>query len=192
MGDDHAADESGDDPSDERLLALAHGDAGAFGVFYDRLERDVLAFFLRATGRAELAADLAAEVFAQALASVGGYRPELGSARAWLFGIARHELSDAWRRGQVEDRARRRLGMAPLLLADAELERIEELAGDGAAALALLAELPEDQRLAVSGRVLDERDYADLAAELRCSESVVRQRVSRGLRAMRQRLERAS
>ncbi len=192
MGDESAAEESGGAPSDEQLLALARGDAGSFGVFYDRFERDVLAFFVRATGRAELAADLAAEVFAQALASLGGYRPELGSARAWLFGIARHELSDAWRRGQVEDRARRRLGMAPLVLADAELERIEELADGAADALTLLAELPEDQRLAVSGRVIHERDYAELATELRCSESVVRQRVSRGLRAMRARLERAS
>ncbi len=192
MGDDGTANESGDDPSDEQLLTLALCDAGAFGVFYDRFERDVLAFFVRATGRAELAADLAAEVFAQALASVGGYRSELGSARAWLFGIARHELSDAWRRGQVEDRARRRLGMAPLVLADTELERIEELADGGVDALTLLAELPKDQRLAVSGRVIHERDYAELAAELRCSESVVRQRVSRGLRAMRARLERAS
>lgn len=191
MGDIHAEGGSASGPSDVQLLVRACSDAGAFGVFYDRYERDVLAFFVRATGRAELAADLAAEVFAEALASVGSYRPELGSARAWLFGIARHELSDAWRRGQVEDRARKRLGMVPLVLGDAELERIEELAGSGLDALALLRELPDDQRLAVSGRVLDERDYAELAAELHCSESVVRQRVSRGLRAMRARLEQA-
>jgi RNA polymerase sigma factor (sigma-70 family) len=180
----------GDGASDEELLALARSDPDAFGVFYDRFERDVLAFFVRATGRADLAADLTAEVFAAALSSASGFRAELGSARAWLFGIARHELADAWQRGRVEDRTRRRLGMEPLALSDLALERIEELGG-GEDALALLGELPEDQRRAISGRVLEQREYADLAAALSCSESVVRQRVSRGLRSIRDRLEQA-
>jgi DNA-directed RNA polymerase specialized sigma24 family protein len=33
--------------------------------------------------------------------------------------------------------------------------------------------------------VLDERSYEDIARELRCSSSVVRQRVSRGLARLR-------
>jgi RNA polymerase sigma factor (sigma-70 family) len=175
--------------SDAQLLARAGEDSEAFGVFYDRFERDVLAFFVRATGRGDVAADLTAEVFAAALASSDSYRSELGSARAWLFGIARHELADAWERGRVEDRARKRLGMEPLVLDDAELERIEELASADTQALALLEQLPDDQRVAISGRVLEQRGYAELAQRLSCSESVVRQRVSRGLRAMRARLE---
>jgi RNA polymerase sigma-70 factor (ECF subfamily) len=172
------------DASDEELLSRSPVDPDAFGVFYDRFERQILAFFARATGQPEVAADLAAEVFASALVGAAGFRPELGSARGWLFGIARHQLARAWERGRVEDRARRRLGIEPLALRDELLERIEEL-GAGEQALALLAELPEDQRLAVQGRVLDEREYSELARSLRCSESVVRQRVSRGLRALR-------
>jgi RNA polymerase sigma-70 factor (ECF subfamily) len=174
---------------DGELLALAGAEPEAFGVFYDRFEAEVLAFLYRATRRADLAADLTAEVFAAALRSAPGYRDELGSARAWLLGIARHELADAWRRGRVEDTARRALELEALVLSDAALEQIERL-GDGAGpALALLAELPPDQRVAVEGRVLEDRDYEELAASLRCSESVVRQRVSRGLRNLRSRLE---
>jgi DNA-directed RNA polymerase specialized sigma24 family protein len=56
-------------------------------------------------------------------------------------------------------------------------------------ALARIAALPADQREAVVGRVVEERGYDELAARLECSESVVRQRVSRGLRAMRARIE---
>jgi RNA polymerase sigma factor (sigma-70 family) len=82
---------------------------------------------------------------------------------------------------------RRRLGMEPLHLDDDALARIDELTGDEA--LAALDELPDDQREAVRAHVLDERGYDELAAELRCSQSVVRQRVSRGLRALRSRLE---
>jgi RNA polymerase sigma factor (sigma-70 family) len=178
-----------DTATDAELLRLTAADPQAFGVLYDRLERDVLAFFWRATRRADIAADLAAETFAAALESAAGYREEIGSVRAWMFGIARHELADAWAHGRVEDRARRRLGLEPLVLSDADLERIEELGGAGSIALELLAQLPSDQRTAIQGRVLQERDYADLAQSLSCSQSVVRQRVSRGLKELRRRLE---
>ena len=159
-------------------------DPEAFGVFYDRFEGRMLAFLSRATGRSEVAADLTAEVFAAALAGASGFRPELGTAQSWLFGIARHELADTWEHGRFEDRAPWRLVIEPLALRDELLERIDEL-GAGDQALRLLAALPEDQRAAVQGRVLEDRDYGELARSLRCSESVVRQRVSRGLRALR-------
>lgn len=177
--------------SDEQLLARTQSDSEAFGEFYDRYERRVLAFVRRATGRADLAADLAAEVFAAALVGAAGFEPERGSASGWLFGIARHELADMWERGRVEDRARRRLGLEPLALTDELLERIDAL-GEGELALRLLAGLPEDQRRAVEGRIVEERDYRELAAGLCCSESVVRQRVSRGLRALRRAMSEAS
>jgi len=173
---------------DAELLARAAREPEAFGVFYDRFESVVLTFCVRATGRADVAADLTAEVFAAALQSAASYSPRLGSARAWLFGIARHELADTWRRGRVEDRARRALEMEVLMLSDAALERIERLA-EGGGALTLLSELPEDQRLAITGRVLEDRDYGELATALECSPSVVRQRVSRGLRTLRARME---
>jgi RNA polymerase sigma factor (sigma-70 family) len=176
--------------TDGELLALTAEDPEAFGVFYDRFEADVLAFFWRATRRADLAADLTAEVFAVALSAAGGFRSELGTARAWLFGIARHELSDTWERGRVENRARQRLGLEPLSLSDEALERIDELGNRVlSGALQLLEDLPHDQRVAVRGRVLEERDYRELAQSLSCSESVVRQRVSRALRSLREQLE---
>lgn len=176
--------------SDAELLGLAAAEPEAFGVFYDRFEAELLAFFYRATGRADIAADLTAEVFAAALQSTRRFDPALGSARAWLFGIARHELADTWRRGRVEDRARRSLEIEAVVLSDAALERIEhELGTDRGDALQLLEELPAEQRRAIQGRVLEDRDYAELADALECSASVVRQRVSRGLRTLRARME---
>jgi RNA polymerase sigma-70 factor (ECF subfamily) len=176
--------------SDGELLArTVGGDAKAFGLFYDRFEREMLAFLVRATGRAEIAADLCAEVFTQALSSAQSFRPELGSARAWLYGIARHELADAFHRGRVEDQTRRRLEIEALVLDDATLTEIEALAGEDAAP-EMLHTLPADQRAAVAGRVLEERGYNELAVSLQCSPSVARQRVSRGLRTLRGRLER--
>jgi RNA polymerase sigma-70 factor (ECF subfamily) len=155
-------------------------------VLYDRYEDPLLAFFRRATGHADVAADLTAEVFAVALASLDSFRPELGSARGWLFGIARHELAQSWRRGRVDAQARRRLGMEPIVLTDENLDRIDRLGEAGVLdSLRLLESLPADQRDAVRGRVIDGRDYQEIARELGCSELVVRQRVSRGLRRLR-------
>jgi RNA polymerase sigma factor (sigma-70 family) len=172
--------------SDEELLEIGLRDAEAFGVLYDRHEKALLAFLRRATGRADLAADLTAEVFAVALASLGSFRADLGSAKGWLFGIARHELAQSWRKGRVEAQARRRLGMEPMVLSDEDLERIDELGRtSGLDSLALLDTLPAEQRAAVRGRVIEDREYGDMAEEFGCSEMVVRQRVSRGLRVLR-------
>ena len=158
---------------DEALLSAAFEDENAFAVFYARYERAVAGFFVRAVGRGELAADLTAEVFAEALGSASRFDPALGTPGAWLFGIARNVLARSRARGRVEDRARRRLGFPVLGLDDELVERIEAAGADGRA-LALLEQLPEGQRDAVTARIVHERRYEEIASELRCSESVVR------------------
>lgn len=169
---------------DELLARFAGGDPEAFVAFYRRHLSAVLGFFLRRTGNPELAADLTAEVFAGALLAAKRYRPGERPALAWLYGIAAHKLADSRRRGRVEDAARRRLALEPLAIDDADLNRISQMA-DPSAAEAALAALPPEQRAAVFARVVDEQPYAQIAAQMRCSEMLVRQRVSRGLRALR-------
>jgi RNA polymerase sigma-70 factor (ECF subfamily) len=149
----------------------------------------MLRFFMQATRSAELTADLTAETFAAALGSLDRFDPGRGEAGGWLFGIARHVLARSIEQGRVEDRARRRLGLPVLLVDDDALDRIDAVASLDGAALALLAELPADVRDAVKGRVLDERSYLELAASLRCSPSVARKRVSRGLARLRERMK---
>lgn len=178
----------GEPRSDEALLRAADTDPDAFAAFYARYERPVVAFFVRATGSGELAADLAAEVFAEALGSAGRFDPALGGGAGWLFGIAKHVLGRSRERGRVEARARIRLGMPVLALDDEAIARIEA-AGEDPRALQLLAELPPGQRRALTARVLEERDYTEIAGELECSENVVRKRVSRGLATLRVRLK---
>lgn len=68
---------------------------------------------------------------------------------------------------------------------DDELERVEALASDEGWLERLLAGLPPDQAQAVRARVLDERGYPEIAAELETSELVIRKRVSRGLATLR-------
>jgi RNA polymerase sigma-70 factor (ECF subfamily) len=159
-----------------------------FTAFYRRHAPPLTAFFLRRTGDAEVTADLVAETFAAALTSVKGFDPDRGPAVAWLYGIARNQLGSAQRRGRVEDRARRRLGMEPLQLTDAAIERVEALAaaeGTARALNELMGDLPPEQRAAVEARVVHELDYAEIATASDASETVIRQRVSRGLSRLR-------
>ena len=174
--------------SDDRMLLAAASDPNAFAAFYRRYERAVLVFFLHRTRDPELAADLTAEVFAAVLAASARYRPGKAPASAWLFGIAKHKLAKSRRRGAVEDRARRRLGISPLMLDDEDLKRVERLAGSETTVTGLLDGLPPDQREAVRARVLEDRSYEDIAGQLRCSPAVVRKRVSRGLERLRDQL----
>ena len=181
---------SGAGSSDAALVAaVAAGDDDAFATLYRRYLPLVARWCLRETGNREVAADLCAEVFAAAISASGRFRPERGPAAAWLTGIARNKLRESRRRRRIEDSARRRLGVQPIELTDADLERVEELASLDTALQALLDALPADQRDALMSRVVEERSYEEIAAELGCSACVVRQRVSRGLKTLKSQLE---
>jgi RNA polymerase sigma factor (sigma-70 family) len=173
--------------SDQELLVLARDTPRAFGAFYRRHVHAVHGYFRRRVFDVETAFDLTAETFAAALRAVPRYEPRPEPARAWLFGIARNTLLEALRRGQVEDRARRALAMEPIALDEDDVATLELLAETPA--LEAIEELPDEHREAVIARHVDGESYAAIAQRLSCSESVVRQRVSRGLRALRGRLE---
>jgi RNA polymerase sigma-70 factor (ECF subfamily) len=173
--------------SDAELLVRAREAPQAFGVFYRRHVREVQSFFRRRVSDSETAFDLTAETFAAALRAVPRFEPRPEPARAWLFAIARHTLSEALRRGQVQDRARRALEMEPIVLDEEDIAMLELLSETPA--VEAVAALPDEQRAAVLARHVDGESYAEIAERLECSQSVVRQRVSRGLRTLRARLE---
>lgn len=175
---------------DAGLVArVAAGDGAAFAPLYRIYLPLVLRWTLRATGDRELAADLTAEVFAAALFACRRYRPDAGPVGAWLIGIANNKLRESRRRRRIEDSARRKLGVEPMALTDVDLERVDELVGMDERFQALVQQLPAEQRDAVVARIVEERSYEEIADELQCSASVVRQRVSRGLRTLRSELE---
>jgi RNA polymerase sigma-70 factor (ECF subfamily) len=174
----------------ELLAAVVSGDGQAFASFYRRHLPTVVGFLLRETGDREATADLTAEVFAAVFLVARRFRARgAGSARPWVLGIARNKLRESRRRGRIEDRARRRLAFEPEMLDDDDLARVDELAAAaGQPVLELVEQLPERQREAIRSRFVDDRDYDEIARELKCSELVARQRVSRGLARLRDQL----
>jgi RNA polymerase sigma-70 factor (ECF subfamily) len=156
----------------------------AFIALYAEHSRPLAGYFLRRTGNPETAADLVAETFAAALAGRRRFDPDRGPAVGWLYGIARHQLSSFERRGRVEEKARRRMGMERLELSDAALAAFEAAADNDALAEAM-DDLPADQRHDLRARVVHGRDYADIATATGSTEPAVRQRVSRALNRLR-------
>jgi RNA polymerase sigma factor (sigma-70 family) len=155
---------------------------------YRRHARAMTAFFARRTYDPEAAVDLLAETFATAFEDRDSFRGNGDEAAiAWVYGIARHQLSGFYRRGSVERRAMAKLGVDRRALTDPEYDRLEELAGLAdlrRQVAAALDQLPEEHVQAVRLRVVDELGYDQVAAALGISEQAARARVSRGLRAL--------
>lgn len=170
--------------SDEELLAA--GGSHEFAIFYRRYATEVLRYFARRVRDPEAAADLTAETFAAAVVAQRRYRPERGSAAGWLYGIAGHKLADFQRRGRLEDRARRELGMAQRTLSTEDALYIEALGDE--VVTDMLSVLPGEQRDAVHGHLIADQSYEQLASAAGVSPSAMRQRVSRGLRTLRDRM----
>jgi RNA polymerase sigma factor (sigma-70 family) len=157
-------------------------------VLYARHREELLLFLVRRTADTEVALDLWAETFAQALLARRRYRGHSDEqAAAWLFTIARRALAHYYRRGRAERKAMVRLGLERPALdeqTEAEIVRragLEDLRRALADGVALL---PDEAREAITLRVLHELSYADVATRLAISEEAARMRVSRGLRAL--------
>jgi RNA polymerase sigma-70 factor (ECF subfamily) len=155
----------------------------------------MVSFFARRTLDADASVDLVAETFATALARRRQFRGTTDAeGGAWLYGIARRQLADWYRRGDVERRMLGRLGVERRALTDPEYERIEEL-GEGREQRARIAaemdRLAAPQRTALQLRVLEGQSYPEVARALGTSEANARQRVSRALRELAACLEQA-
>jgi RNA polymerase sigma factor (sigma-70 family) len=178
------------EPADAELLERMRHDPQAVALLHDRHARRLVVYLQRQGATDEAALDAAQETFARLITRHRRVRTaEDGSLWPWLAVIARNLVRDWQRRGVVDARARRRLGLA---IAD------DETADAAARAdarelrpqlrLALQC-LPHEQRTAVTARVIDELDYDEIARATGATEQTVRQRVSRGLHAMQTFLE---
>lgn len=183
-------------PTATRFLPRRRGlqlDADALdGLYRDHAHR-LLIYFAQRTVDAEAATDLMAETFAVAFRDRRQFR---GATReeaiGWLFGIARHQLSNYYRRGSVERAALKRLAVERRELSDADIERIEELASLAEIRhriAARLEELEAPDREILRLRVVEERDYDEIARALGVNEDAARARLSRALKRLRAKMQ---
>jgi RNA polymerase sigma factor (sigma-70 family) len=99
------------------------GAVAEFERLYRANVEAVTAYFARRSADPHVVADLTADTFVTAITSFGSFDPGQGTARAWVFGIARHVYAahcEAY--GQQQDRLQRLAGRR-----DLEPDQVEEL-----------------------------------------------------------------
>lgn len=167
-----------DDPAAVRRIAT---DPDALEAFYRRHIADLGRFLARRVADPHTAADLAAEVFLQAIAAAGRYRGGPGGERGWLFGIARNLAAGAARRSARERDKAGRISGRRLLDAD-DIARAEERIDAARRAAALgpnLAALPDGERAVLELVAYDGLTVAEAAAALGIRPGTARVRLHR-------------
>lgn len=142
--------------------------------------RDVYRFLLRRThdhGRAE---ELTQRVFVDAAASLDD-RPDDPPLLAWLYHVAQRRFIDDVRR-------RRTAEAAELLLPQSEEAPVQYGSDVTKAIRDAIAFLPEEQRVVVVARLLEDRSFAEIAKRANVSEAAAKMRFARGLAVVRDRL----
>jgi RNA polymerase sigma factor (sigma-70 family) len=178
--------------TDAELIVASVDDPPAFRELYDRWADPMLAFLYRRALDAEVAADLLAETFAIAYEKRGRYRDTGAPGAAWLYGIARIELSRYFRKHRVQLKTAQRLGLVVPELDEESARAIARLVepDERTAGLAdALTQMSPAEREAVELRVVGELEYSDIATRLNCTETAARVRVHRGLARLSQLLE---
>jgi RNA polymerase sigma-70 factor (ECF subfamily) len=170
------------------LLACSVDDAAGFAAFYEHYVRRVSVYVLRRVFDPEIALDLTAETFALALERRRQFRGDSAQEeQGWLFAIARGLLHAYWRKGRIERAAVARLGIERASPGTEDIEYLHRQAGIETLRVRLAGALDAvrpEQAAAIRARVLEEREYAEIAAEFETTPDVIRARVSRGLKTM--------
>jgi RNA polymerase sigma factor (sigma-70 family) len=158
-----------------------------FEAVYRANVAGITAFFARRCADPQSVADLTSETFVQAIGSLSSFDPRRGSARAWLFGIARHVHARhcdevATGRAAAQELAARR---------ELDEDEIEELATRiddqraGRELLARLTDLPELERAALELVDLVGLTPREAATALQASPGALRVRLFRARTRLR-------
>jgi RNA polymerase sigma-70 factor (ECF subfamily) len=185
------------DPDAALMLRVRQGDTGAFSRLVEKYKQPVMNLAYRTVRDPTEAEDLAQNVFVQVYKSAHRYKSS-AKFSTWLFTIARNlclneirrrsrhpaESLDAPHPGQedqplhqVEDR---KTFSPPESLLQAELEEKVEQA---------VADLPENQRMAILLCRQEDLSYEEIARVLGCSLSATKSLIHRGRETLKQRLK---
>ena len=167
--------------TDERLLIeAAQRDPSRFAALYEANFERVYAFVVGRVRDRDVAQDITAEVFHQALRNLPRFEWRGVPFSAWLVRIAANTIADRW---QLTNREQE---LPPEELAEAgvdgALERRTML-------YKLVDTLPDDQRTVVVRRFVEQKSIREIARELGRSEGAVKQLQFRALQAMRARIK---
>ena len=162
------------------FLRMHSGDEQAFVSLYRSRQAAIFRFALHMTRSETAAEDVTQDVFL-AVMRESGYDPARGTVAAYLFGIARKLVLRQMERGRSDALLESELAEGSMPEPASPDNLLAELTHrEGLEALArAVAALPRRYREVVVLCDLEELDYADAAAALRCPIGTVRSRLHR-------------
>jgi RNA polymerase sigma-70 factor (ECF subfamily) len=181
-----AVEEPGDDEVARRFTA---GDERALAWAYERWAATIHGMAVRAVGAGPDAEDITQQTFVSAWTGRAGYSPDRGPLAAWLIGICRHRIADAF---AGRDRARR--SAAAAATAARELPATSAPPADSRVAdrLLLLDELDrlgQPQRGIIEMAFFEDLTHIQIAARAGLPLGTVKSHIRRTLERLRDRLE---
>jgi len=166
---------------DEQLADLAATDFSAYAELYRRYQCAVFGYVRSQVPDIHVAQDITAQVFFKALDSASSFRNE-GSYAGWLFRIA-HNCIVSWRRDTrksiVLDEVPEQHDPSPSPPAHVVVRETREMLWER------VAELPEDQRQAITLRYIKDLSIEEVGRAMRRSHGAVRVLLHRARRALR-------
>ena len=164
---------------------FAAGDEQALAWAYERFAGQVHGMAVRAFGPGPDAEDVTQQVFVSAWTGRAGYRPEQGPLPAWLVGICRHKIADAWVRRDRQRRAVR----AAAAEAPAASGAVDTAATDRVLLLGELDRLGQPQRGIIELAFFEDLTHTQIADRTGLPLGTVKSHIRRTLERLRSRLE---
>ena len=176
------------EPDDDEVGRLfAGGDERALAWAYERWAGLVHGIAVRALRSSSDAEDVTQQVFVSAWTGRAGYRPADGPLPAWLVGITRHRIADAFARRQRDERSRTAaLGLAD---ADASAAAFDPHAEDRVVLLDELARIGEPQRGIMEMAFFHDMTHEQISQHTGLPLGTVKSHIRRTLVRLRTRLE---
>ncbi len=185
-------------PDELRLVDAARdGDRAAFAALYAAYARMVHGILLARVPRADVD-DLAQDVFLQAMERLRSLR-EAAAFGGWLAAIARHRAADHIRRAprttELTDEIGGRLaasasGAASVLASASASASTDGHQAEALAVLRVIQSLPDAYRETLVLRLVEGMTGPEIAARTGLTPASVRVNLHRGMKQLRERLER--
>ena len=158
------------------------GDKEALKILYSETAEMLYRVVFRMTGSREDAEDILHDVYIKAYEKRRSYRPELSSLRTWLYRIAVNHTLNVLKRRKWSNNFTKFLGFEVT-----ERDTLDDLltTEEGQDVQRLLQKVPENFRICLVLRDIEERSYEEIAGLLKLNTGTVKSRINRGRKILK-------
>jgi len=180
--------------NEKRAVLRAKSDPEAFGEIYDHYYSKIFRFILYRTGRRDVAEDLTAETFFQALKNLWRFRYTRNPFSSWLYKIAVTQVAMFYRQQkrycettfeECPDLLNATIKEDPTIYLQESIDRNEEYKKMHAS----MDALTEDEKNVIALRYFEDLSVKEVSQVLRMKENTVKSHTRRALAKLREKFE---